>query len=115
MSYRIIRGFSRLGIGAAVLVAFCGVGLTAILAIDGYSRATHPRGLSDMDVGLAPPFDPTKPYEYEVDGKWWRYDPVTGYAPIPARESNPPPPGFVIDRPRRPPSLQPNPPASASA
>jgi hypothetical protein len=37
---RIIRGFSRLGVGVAVLVALCGL---AIVTVDQNSRLSHPR------------------------------------------------------------------------
>jgi hypothetical protein len=33
MANRIIRGFSRLGVGAAVLVAMCGAGFTAVAIV----------------------------------------------------------------------------------
>jgi hypothetical protein len=33
MATRIIRGFSRLGVGAAVLVAACGTGFTALAIV----------------------------------------------------------------------------------
>ncbi|MBO0755758.1 MAG: hypothetical protein J2P54_07845 [Bradyrhizobiaceae bacterium] len=102
----IIRGFSRLGIGAAVLVAIGGVVTTGIVAEDQYSRAQRAAfpevkpafGLSDADAGLVPNFEPDKPYDFYQGGKWWHHDPATGNAPAPA-DSREPPPGFVIDQP----------------
>jgi hypothetical protein len=37
-SRRVIRGFSRLGIGGALLVTLCGAALTAVAASDRYAR-----------------------------------------------------------------------------
>jgi hypothetical protein len=36
---RIIRGFSRLGVGAAILVMLCGAGLTAMVVSDQYAQS----------------------------------------------------------------------------
>jgi hypothetical protein len=54
MANRITRGFGRLGIAAAVLVALGGVMVSGIAAVDQYKR---------QSIATAPPFDPTKPYE----------------------------------------------------
>jgi hypothetical protein len=82
---RITRGFSRLGIAAAVLASIGGGGITAFVSADAYSRqaqgtktAPSSRGLSDADVGLVAQFDPANPYEYQANGRWWRHDPATG-------------------------------------
>lgn len=62
----IVRGFSRLGIGTAVLVALGGVGLTTALTIDGYSRAkAFPIARAEVDS--------THAYEYVANASWWRH------------------------------------------
>jgi hypothetical protein len=38
MGKRIIRGFSRLGAGAALLVTLCGMGVTAVIVSDQHAR-----------------------------------------------------------------------------
>jgi hypothetical protein len=94
MTNRTTRGFSRLGIGAAILVALAGVVVTGIVAVDQYGRwksdpeagnpppqgfAIDHRLLSDVDVGLIPlPFDQKKSGNFKVGDVWWHHDPTTG-------------------------------------
>jgi hypothetical protein len=61
-SARIMRGFSRIGVGAAALTAMLGLTVTVPVAINDYRSATQWPGTL---VGRAniPPFDPSKPFD----------------------------------------------------
>jgi hypothetical protein len=61
-SARIIRSFSRIGIGAAALVAISGLALTAIVADRDYETATHWPGTSVAKADL-PDVPPWVKYE----------------------------------------------------
>jgi hypothetical protein len=47
---RIIRGFSRLGVGAALLVALCGAAFTYMLASDQFERGISVTGPDNVTV-----------------------------------------------------------------
>jgi hypothetical protein len=66
-STRVVRGFSRIGIGCAILAGLCGVAVTVILAVE--------------DARRVPGFDPSQPYEVVSDDgppKGFMVDPTKG-------------------------------------